>query len=261
MVEVEGFCFANQCSDILDEFDAQERFGLGWSWGLWLELLSALFTMQVEVDWHHCFLTWMQTYLPYHCCVTFFSFLLYEKVCSYSKFWIYFLVCKKSTKHASKIKKCLRGWKFITHRILSRKVEKINSDHCFAQNLILCGSGPIQEPQKNVAKMTYLCKARNEASNCETGNWIHFSNAIWSYLSYHTISNSLQTLCSFWISIALFCMYLARYNSVSDNFYFSRISFHAFLKSIAKNWHNMHAAFDPEMTSDVGTEWGLQMCK
>ena len=43
MVEVEGFCFANQCSDILDEFDAQERFGLGWSWGLRLELLSALF--------------------------------------------------------------------------------------------------------------------------------------------------------------------------------------------------------------------------
>ena len=53
---------------------------------------------------------------------------------------------------------------------MSRKVEKINSDHCFAQNLILCGSGPIQEPQKNVAKMTYLCKARNEASNCETDN-------------------------------------------------------------------------------------------
>ena len=24
MVEVEGFCFANQCSDILDEFDAQD---------------------------------------------------------------------------------------------------------------------------------------------------------------------------------------------------------------------------------------------
>ena len=94
---------------------------------------------------------------------------------------------------------------------MSRKVEKINSDHCFAQNLILCGSGPIQEPQKNVAKMTYLCKARNEASNCETDNWVHFSNAIWSYLSHHTISNSLQTLCSFWISIALFCMYLARY--------------------------------------------------
>ena len=94
---------------------------------------------------------------------------------------------------------------------MSRKVEKINSDHCFAQNLILCGSGPIQEPQKNVAKMTYLCKARNEASNCETDNWVHFSNAISSYLSHHTISNSPQTLCSFWISIALFCMYLARY--------------------------------------------------
>jgi len=53
---------------------------------------------------------------------------------------------------------------------MSRKVEKINLDHCFAQNLILCGSGPIQEPQKKVAKMTYLCKARNEASNCETDN-------------------------------------------------------------------------------------------
>ena len=96
---------------------------------------------------------------------------------------------------------------------MSRKVEKINSDHCFAQNLILCGSGPIEEPQKNVAKMTYLCKARNEARNCETDNWVHFSNAIWSYLSHHTISNSLQTLCSFWISIALFCMYLARYRA------------------------------------------------
>ena len=100
---------------------------------------------------------------------------------------------------------------------MSRKVEKINSDHCFAQNLILCGSGPIQEPQKNVAKMTYLCKARNEASNCETDNWVHFSNAIWSYLSHHTISNSLQTLCSFWISIALFCMYLARYRAPDSN--------------------------------------------
>ena len=62
-------------------------------------------------------------------------------------------------------------------------------------------------------KCCKLCKARNEASNCETDNWVHFYNAIWSYLSHHTISNSLQTLCSFWISIALFCMYLARYRA------------------------------------------------
>ena len=61
-------------------------------------------------------------------------------------------------------------WMKVYNSQMSRKVEKINSDHCFAQNLILCGSGPIQEPQKNVAKMTYLCKARNEASNCETDN-------------------------------------------------------------------------------------------
>ena len=77
---------------------------------------SVLCSMQVEMNWHHCFLTWMQTYLPYHCCVTFFSFLLYEKVRSNSKFWTCFLACKKSTKHASKIKTFLRGWKFITHR-------------------------------------------------------------------------------------------------------------------------------------------------
>ena len=48
MVEVEGFCFANQCSDILDEFDAQDldldEVGVcDWSY-------SVLCSMQVEVD-------------------------------------------------------------------------------------------------------------------------------------------------------------------------------------------------------------------
>jgi len=50
---------------------------------------------------------------------------------------------------------------------MNSKVEKINSHHCFAQNLILCVTGPIQEPQKNVEKMTYLREARKDASNCK----------------------------------------------------------------------------------------------
>ena len=46
---LEGFYFANQCRDILDEFDAQD-LDLDEVGGLRVELLRALFTMQVEVD-------------------------------------------------------------------------------------------------------------------------------------------------------------------------------------------------------------------
>ena len=56
-----------------------------------------------------------------------------------------------------KYKACIKiqnffTWMKVYNSLMSRKVEKINSDHCFAQNLILCGSGPIQEPQKTLQK-------------------------------------------------------------------------------------------------------------
>ena len=83
----------------------------------------------VKVHCQHCFHTSMHIYLP-------------------NNLFCHFFACMKSTKHASKIKTFLHGWKFITDR-LSRKVENINLDHCFAKNFILCESGPIKEPEKN----------------------------------------------------------------------------------------------------------------
>ena len=94
------------------------------------------------------------------------------------------------------------------------QVEKNNLHACFAQILIFWSTGPIQEQQKNDAKMTYLWEERKDVNDCKLKHWAHLSTSIWSYLSHECIINSIQSLglCAFEFSIALLT-YLARYRA------------------------------------------------
>ena len=82
---LEGFCFANQCSDILDEFDAQDldldEVGVcDWSYSVLCSQCKWRGT-DIIVSSPECLLISYTIVLS-----LFFSFLLYEKVCSSSKF-------------------------------------------------------------------------------------------------------------------------------------------------------------------------------
>ena len=74
---------------------------------------------------------------------------------------------------------------------MSRKVEKINSDHYFAQNLILCGSGPIQEPQKNVAKRPIFAKQEMKLAIAKLT--IEYIFPMLSEVIFHTIPSVIHS--------------------------------------------------------------------